>query len=128
LIEHRRYRGSTNFTKGGLVTNIEEFYHNRRSWRYSVNPSRSHAFYLDTALKRVDEIIKLYESSNYWVKNLGGLQGKIPKILNDLEQKALVAKDLIEKLRFSMLSYSYILDVLSDLWNLPGKQFCLQRM
>jgi hypothetical protein len=123
FIEHRRYYGSTNFTRGGLVTNIEEFYHNRRGWRYSVNPSRSHAFLLRYALKRVDEIIKLYESFNYWAKNLGDLQDKIPKILSDLKQKALTAKELIEKLKFSMLSYSYILDMLSDLWNLPGKQF-----
>ena len=123
FIGHRKYYGSTNFTKGGLVTNIEEFYHNRRGWRYSVNLSRSHAFYLNTALKRVDEIIKLYESPNYWAKNLSSLQDKIQKILGKLKQRALIAKDLIKQLRFSMLSYSYILNVLSDLWNLPGKRF-----
>ena len=122
FIEHRRYYGSTNFTKGGLITNIEEFYHNNRGWRHAVNP-KSHSFYLDTALKRVEEVTKLYTSPDHWTKNLDGIQNKIQGILSDLKERVSSAKDLIEKLRLSMLSYSYMLDVLSDLWNLPGKKF-----
>ena len=123
FIKHHKYYGSTNFTKGGLITNIEEFYHNRRNWEHYSKPPKYHTFYLNTALKLIDEIIKLYESPDYWAKNLGDLQERIPKIISDLKQKALTAKNIIEKLKLSMLSYSYMLDVLSDLWNLPGKRF-----
>jgi hypothetical protein len=123
FIRHHKYYGSTNFTKGGLITNIEEFYHNRRNWERYPNPPKYHAFYLDRALKIIDEIIKLYESPDYWAKRLSDFQGEIPEIIKNLKQKALTAKDTIEKLKLSMFSYSYMLDALSDLWNLPGKQF-----
>jgi len=123
FVDHCRYYGSTNFTKGGLIDNIEEFYYNKSGWRCAVDPPKSHIFYLDTAFKRVDEIVKLYESPEYWSEILGNLQNKIPEIIGDLKQKASATKDLIEKLRVSILSYSYMLDMLSELWNLPGKKF-----
>ena len=94
FIEHRRYYGSTNFTKGGLIKNIEEFYHGRRSLRFNINLPRSHIFYLDTALKRIDEITKMHESPDYLAKNLSDLQNKIPKILDNLKQRMTSAKDL----------------------------------
>jgi hypothetical protein len=75
------------------------------------------------AYKLINRIINLYDTPDYWVKNLDNLQSNIITILNYLKQKALVAKDLIKKLELSTHSYSYILDVFSELWNLPGKQF-----
>jgi len=123
FLRHIRYYGSTNFTKGGLITNIEEFYHNRRGWRFYNNLPRYHIFYLNTALERIDEINRMYNSHDYWAKNLDDLQNKIPKIVDDLKKKVTSAKDLIEKLKVSILSYSYILEILSNIWNLPGKQF-----
>jgi hypothetical protein len=95
-IKHRIYYGSTNFTNGGLVRNIEEFYRNRRSSRYSAYLLRPHVFYLNMAYKLINRIINLYDTPDYWVKNLDNLQSNIITILNYLKQKALVAKDLIK--------------------------------
>jgi len=123
LIEHSRYYGSTNFTKGGLHNNIEEFYYNRRNWKNTVSLPKFHLFYLKTILKYIERITKLYESPEYLHKNLDNLQDKIKVNLNELKQRAYTAKDLIEKLEVSILSYSFMLDTLCSIWNLPGKRF-----
>jgi len=60
---------------------------------------------------------------NICIKNLDNLQDKIKVNLNELKQRVYTAKDLIEKLEVSILSYSFMLDILCSIWNLPGKRF-----
>jgi len=122
LTRHRKYYGSTNFTQGGLIKNIEEFYHNKKDWGYTTSLN-SHLFYLNTALKHIEEIAMLYESPDYLSKKLDDFQTEIQENLDKLNKSVSAAKGLIEKLKTSIFSYSCILDRLCDLWNFPGKQF-----
>ncbi|MEM2111148.1 MAG: hypothetical protein QXX08_04645 [Candidatus Bathyarchaeia archaeon] len=116
-IKHCRYFGSTNFTKGGLITNIEEFH-----FDVNVQFSSIHAFYFKRALNYLDNIIKLCEERDYWNSMKIRIEQELKTTVSETKMASAKARLTPEKLKVARNSLARTSEILTLLWNLPGRR------
>lgn len=118
LARHCRYFGSTNFTLGGLVRNIEEFH-----FDVSSKISNLHAFYFAKAAEYLDGIIRSYRRQDYLSSLRIRLNRKLEVATSEIKAKASDATRPKEKLEAARTGYLHAIKMLTSLWNLPGKRW-----
>jgi len=118
LITHCRYFGSTNFTLGGLIKNIEEFHYD-----VSGKISNLHSFYFRKAIKYLDNIINCYKNKDFWGSLKIPILRKMESAASEIRTKIADAKETLEKLEVAGIGYLHVMDTLTLLWNLPGKKW-----
>lgn len=112
LITHCRYFGSTNFTLGGLVKNIEEFH-------YDVNGaiSNRHAYYFKKGTEYLDDIVGRYRSREYWSSLRIPLNNRLESAISEIGAKAADARQALEKLDAARIGYLHTMEMSTLLWN-----------